>query len=455
MTFRPSLSPAAVLRPRAPLAALALAAIACAGGSDGRGERDEAPTPILEAVEARAGGLPLEERLTGVVRAENQVAIRPQISGPVVEVLVRNGETVRRGQPLVRLEEATVREQMRQAEADLRLARAALDEERARVAERAAQVTRTRSLHAQDLVSELDLETQEAQLDAVRASAAQAEARVEQAAATLEERRAALDRAVVRAPVAGRVGQRNAEVGMLAGTDTVLFLLGNLDSLIIEIPLTEQMLGYVDVGQTVRIEAPTLGPTGIEAKLIRISPFLAEGTFSTIGEIDVANPDGRLRPGMFVTVDVLYGESEVATLVPTSALWEDPVSGDLGVYVAPEMGRVAVTSETGSGRATQPVEFRPVEVLAEGRSSVGVRGVSPGEWAITVGQQMLASREEPLAVVRPTTWERVVQLQELQREDVLRSFLEKQQRVTREPASGTQNSRLSGPAPAVGAPTTL
>jgi HlyD family secretion protein len=432
--------------------ALAVASSACAAVDD---ERGEAPTPILEAVAARSGALPLEERLTGLVRAEGQVAIRPQIAGPVVAVLVRNGDAVERGQPLVRLDDTTVREQLRQAEADLRLARAAGAEELARVAELEALVTRTRRLHAAQLVSQLDLETQEAQLAAARAAADQAIARVEQAAAAVEERRAALDRAVVRAPMSGRVGGRNAEVGMMVGTDTVLFLLGNLDSLMIEIPLTERMLAYVEVGQPVRIVAPSLGPAELEGILSRISPFLAEGTFSTIGEIDVANRGGRLRPGMFVTVDVLYGESEVATLVPTSALWEDPLSGELGVYVAPEMGRVAVASEGGEGRVLQPVEFRTVEVLAEGRTAVGVRGISAGEWTVTVGQQMLASREDPTAVVRPTTWERVVELQELQREDVLRSFLEKQQRVMRERAGGAENSRLPEPASAAGTTTTL
>ncbi|HVS62478.1 MAG TPA: efflux RND transporter periplasmic adaptor subunit [Thermoanaerobaculia bacterium] len=428
------------------LATLVVAALllACGYESPDRERDDGGPTPIVEAVEARSGTLPLEERLTGVVKAENQVAIRPQVSAPIVEVMVRNGEAVRRGQPLVRLDDSTIQEQLRQAEADRRLTRAAWAEERARVAELVAQVTRTRALHAQELVSELELETQEAQLAARRAAAEQAEARVEQTEAVIAERQAALARTIVRAPVDGRVGDRDAEVGMLAGTDTMLFLIGDLDSLRIEVPLTERMLAYVEVGQRVRIEAPSIGPTPIEAALSRISPFLTENSFSTIGEIDVANRGDRLRPGMFVTVDILYGESEQATLLPTSTLWEDLTTGEFGIYIAPEMGTITMQTETTGSEALQPVAFRQIELVAEGRSTIGVRGVEPGDWVVTVGQHMIASREDPAVLVRPTTWTRVLELQELQREDVLRGFLEKQQRLMRG-ARDADNRPMSGP----------
>ena len=142
--------------------------------------------PAVEAVPARSGTLPLEERLSGVVKARNQVAIRPEISARVIEVLVRSGEAVQRGQPLVRLEDDTLREQLRQAEAAVRLAEAEALEAKARVAELEAQVTRTRALAEEELVSRLQVDTQEAQLDAAEASAARAEAQVEQARASFE-----------------------------------------------------------------------------------------------------------------------------------------------------------------------------------------------------------------------------------------------------------------------------
>jgi multidrug efflux pump subunit AcrA (membrane-fusion protein) len=212
---------------------------------------------------------------------------------------------------------------------------------------------------------------------------------------------------------------------MLADPGSVLFLLGDLGELIVEVPLTEAMLGHVEAGQPVRITTPALD-VPLTARLSRISPFLAEESFSTIGEIEVDNPGGRLRPGMFVTVDVLYGESERATLVPAAALWEDPESGVRGVFVVSASPDAA--SEEGGLSAPRPVEFRPVELLAGGRGAVGVAGVADGEWVVTNGQHLLARDDAATARVRATTWERVAELQSLQREDLLRRFLDEQQR---------------------------
>src|SRR5699024_12006129 len=76
----------------------------------------------------------------------------------------------------------------------------------------------------------------------------------------------------------------------------------------------------------------------IEAKLSRISPFLNNITRSTEGEIDVSNDTNSLRPGMFVPVDILYGESQQATIIPTSALYADPNTGEEGVCMATYLG---------------------------------------------------------------------------------------------------------------------
>lgn len=417
------------------LLALAAIFVACGGAEDGpsAAERGAAEAPPVEAVQARSGSLPLEERLNGVVKARNQVAVRPEISAPVVAVLVESGEAVERGQPLVRLDDETLRQQLRQSEASLRLAEAAAKASQARVAELEAQVTRNRRLAEQALISDLELETQEAQLAAAEAGADQAAAQVDEAQATVEERQAAMAKTVVRAPVAGRVGQRHAEVGMMADPSTLLFRVGNLDDMIVEVPLTERMLGYVEEGQTVLLSTQGGAEAPLRASLSRISPFLEGGSFSTIGEIDVDNRAGRLRPGMFVSVDVLYGESEEATLVPASALWDDPRTGTLGVFVVEGM---ASDPAPGLSEEAYGVAHRSVEVLAQGRSEIGLRGVEPEEWVVTVGQHLLAAEEGSTARVRPITWERVAMLQGLQREDLLHGFLAKQQQLAKTLGAG-------------------
>lgn len=461
----PPLRPVAALG-TALLLGLALLGLAACGDADGQepGPDDaRRATPAVEVLAARSGGLPLEEELSGVVKARNQVAIRPEINATVEAVMVRSGERVERDQPLVRLDDQALQEQLRQSQAALRLAQASAAEARARVAEVDAQVSRTRALHAEELVSDMELETQDAQLEAARARADQAEAQVEEAQATVQERRAEMAKTVVRAPVAGRIGRRNVEVGMLVDPGTTLFLVGDFDELIVEVPLTEDMLGHVDEGTPVRIESSALGDEALTAAISRISPFLEQGSFSTTAEIDVANSGDRLRPGMFVTVDVLYGQSEHATLVPASTLWEDPDTGDLGIYVM--VGDPSLPPEVRSGEAISseayPFELRPIEVLAEGEALTGVRGVEPGEWVVSVGQQLLydashgllgtrgrggrrgrsgdrpRARPTPepgaalVARVRGADWEQVLKLQRLQREDLLESFLAKQRAVAR------------------------
>jgi RND family efflux transporter MFP subunit len=414
------------------LAALA-ALLACGAQEPARDGEADAATPAVEAVEARSGTLPLEERLNGVVKAQNQVSVRAEIEAPVAEVYVRSGEAVERGQPLVRLRDDTPRDQLRQAEANVRLEEAAAKAARARVAELKAQTSRARELAAEALIARLELETLEAQLAAAEASAEQAAARIDQARATVEERRTALGRTIVRAPVSGRVGRRTAEVGMLADTATVLFEVGNLDHVRVEVPLTGEMLRHVREGQDVRISSPAIGDGPIEARLSRVSPFLAENSFSTVGEIDVSNAEGRLRPGMFVDVSILYGQSETATLIPAGALWEDPRTGVRGVFVVawerPDRGSAA--GEPKLSAEPYDVAFRRVDLRAEGRDAAGVAGVEAGEWVVTVGQHLLRTDGSATARVRPTTWERVTALQSLQREDLLQSFLDEQQRQAR------------------------
>jgi RND family efflux transporter MFP subunit len=412
---------------------------ACGGVSTRDEQRGPGPVPAVEAVPARVGSLPLEEQLSGVTRARNQVAIRPEISGTVVEVFVRNGEAVTAGQPLARLDDEALQEQARRAAAELRLAEATAAEARARVQEVQARVVRTRALAADGLASQLDLETLEAQLDATQAEADQSEAQVEQARASVQERRSALAKATIRAPVQGHAGQRDVEVGMVVGPSSTLFVVGDVEDLIVEVPLTQEMLRDVEVGSAVEIEARELEQEPLRAEISRISPFLETESFSTTAEIDLPSGAEGLRPGMFVTVRVLYGASDRATLVPASAIWEDPLTGDLIVFVVEDATGLTEPAAHGDEIPEQPrrLLMRPVEVLGEGRGTVGVRGVAEGEWVVTLGQHLLHESLEATdsevveARVRPTTWAHVLELAGLQREDLLEQFLAKQRVVAR------------------------
>lgn len=422
-------------------AVLILFGITACGGEtnnqeEGNSETSLANIPAVEAVQARFGSLPLSERLSGTVIAQNQVQLYPEISGRISEVVVQTGDKVSEGDPLLRIQDRQYREQVEQAEASLRISKAELKQAESRLNELNSEYKRTKSLFKKELSSDLEMERIEAQMQSARADVELAEAQVQQSESTLQERKDLLSKTVVRAPINGTVGQRNAEVGMQVSTGTRLFTIGDLDRLRIEVVLTENMLNDVEIGQTTKIYTGAgsnvdLSTNVITAELSRISPFLNTVTRSTEAEIDVENKNNVLRPGMFVAVDILYGESTQATLIPTSALYTNPNTGEEGVFVATSLGSEVEAIEPDSSdepaSLTQPidVQFQTVEVIAEGRMEVGVAGIEPGSWIITVGQNLL-SQGRNQARVRTSTWERILSLQGLQRQDLLQKVLDDQ-----------------------------
>ena len=420
----------------------------CGSSSDGdqsgprgrRGGPGANNTPSVEAVQARYGSLPLEERMSGTVRARNQVAIYPELNAPVVAVEAQTGEYVQEGEPLVRLKADTYRERVRQAEAALRIARADVQSAQATLDERKAQLKRAERLAEQDFQSQQELESLRAEVAGAEAAYERAKAQVAQAQATLDERQTDLRRTVVRAPISGYVGARNVEVGQRVDGSTRLYTMGDLDEVKVQVQVTDRMFGKVQVGQTARVHVPSKDTT-LTAEVTRMSPFLSDESYSAEAEIVVPNEDRVLSPGMFVEVDVAYGESQQATIIPLSAIYEDPNSGARGVFVAPTLGsEVSVEvpdsySKEDPPPLTQPTPttFRNVEIIAEGQQTAGVRGIQPGDWVVTVGQNLLstAGEERVDARVRPMPWSRLMALQRLQDTDLLYRVLERQQRIAK------------------------
>jgi RND family efflux transporter MFP subunit len=391
--------------------------------------------PAVEVVQARRGALPLRERLTGTVRASGEVAIYPQTSGAVIEVLAENGSAVQRNDPLVRIQTPGSRPQLEQARSNLELARAQMKQAEAALEDVEAKYRRALVLGDRGIVSAESVETLRAAFETARAALAAAKAQSGAAEAAVAEQSEVQGQLTVRAPITGRVGQRNVEVGMRVDPQTALFVIGRLDRVRVEVPVTQEILTRVRKGQRVELR-PGEGPTIITARVSRISPFLAPGSYSAEVEIDVPNESGGLVPGMFVTADIFYGESAQVTLVPTSALYEHPTGGrGLFVMRSPPSPAPAGSGAIDADTRPQPIPFRPVDVIAEGPQTVGVSGVHEGDWVVVVGQHLLSAQggtEAPVAHVRVIAWERILELQGLQREDLLRRFMEKQQRLADE-----------------------
>lgn len=391
--------------------------------------------PAVEAVQSQFGSLPLVERFSGNVVSENQVELYPEVNAQIAEVYVENGDFVNKGDVLVKLQDEPFRKQLQQSEANLKINNARLKQAKAQLSTLEAQYKRIQALAEKDLSSELELEQINAEKISAEADVELAEAQVEQSAALVDERRNQLTKTLIKAPVTGTIGQRNAQPGMQASASTPLFMIGDLSKLRVEILLTESMLNKIKVGQTAAISVTDQNGeiVTINGELSRISPFLNEVTRSTEAEIDIDNQNGLLNPGMYVPVDIFYGESQQATLIPTSAIFIDPNTGSEGIYIANSIGsEIKPVSDSSSGVSslTSPtdVTFQEIDVIARGKMEVAVNGLESGKWIVTLGQNLLSEGREQ-ARVKTIPWEHVIRLQQMQREDLLNDIMQDKQQT--------------------------
>lgn len=410
------------------LLALAGVIFASCNSNSGDGGMRNMVTPAVEAVQARVGSLPLEERLSGTVVADNQVEVYSEISGVVEQVLVRNGDNVQRGQALMRIRDTELRERLKQAEAGLQIAKARAEQAEASLTQLQAQFDRAKALAARNLTSQAELDNITAEFTSAQANLSLAKAQVTQAQSSVDEANMNLSRTVIRSPVNGLVGQRGVEPGQLVSNNTRLFIVGNPNNLRITTVLTERMMSYIREGMNVDVSNPSMPDSVIRAKISRISPFLDPVTHTTTAEIDLPDSRGFLLPGMFATVDVFYGQSQSATLVPNSAIYRHPLTGIEGVYVARSIGseiqpvnEVDATAPPPLTDAT-PVDFVEIGVLAKGREVSGISGIQGGTWVVTIGQNLLAGGSKE-ARVRTVAWDRILELQLLTEEDLMRSVM--------------------------------
>lgn len=426
---------------RSAIAIAAALLAACSGNDRGQAEGDPRArfqqarqAPAVEAVEVRYGSFPLEERLSGAVRASNQTEIFPEVAGTIAEVFVADGDRVAAGDPLAQLRARDFEERVRQAESGLKVAEARVRQARANLSRAKATLERIQSIVEQRLGTRAELDTAIADAASAEADLDLMLAQREQAASVLVERETELEETLVRAPIDGIVGGRNAEVGQQASTGSALFVIGDVGSMSVDVTLTQQMLDYIDVGTPANIYRDSAPERIIEARVARISPYLHPVTHTTRAEIAVDGQVDGLRPGMFVTVDMLYGQTREAPLVPNSAIFRHPRDGREGVFVGsladaltdPE--NLTVSGEPSFEQPIGPVEVRfvPVDVVARGRATSAITGVTPGDWVVTLGHNLLANRDAQPALVQPTPWEHILDLQQMRSNDLLTIITEKQ-----------------------------
>lgn len=347
-----------------PAAASSPAAVAGKGGAARRGDR--APVPVrLARIEPRTVAVSL--RLLGRAEAWSTVTMRSRIDGQILSVDFQPGETVRKGQVMVVLDDRVPRAQEVQA-------RANLARDQANLGKAVADLKRSQDLRAKGFVSS-------AQVDAAQAAMASLRATVDADQAAIELARTQLDYTRITAPIAGVAGSILAFPGSIVkANDTALVVINQVDPINVRFSIPEARLaevrgrsgGALNLAVRARIPDTSLEPMTGALSFIDNAVDPTTGTIALKAEF--ANPTRQLTPGQFVEVDLLLRELKDALVIPAEALQQGP-SGSF-VYVA---------------RSDGTVELRPVRVGggAEGATLVIDEGLAAGEAIVVDGQLRL------------------------------------------------------------------
>ncbi len=317
--------------------------------SCGKPPGPEGPPPgmAMPVVVAPVKREPLEERIpmVGSLEPKEDIRVLSETSARIVKISFTPGTPVAPGDVLFEL--------------DSRKQKAMLAEGKAKLA-----LTESELARGEELMAKKNIPAQE--FDRLKAAKLQAEAQVASLEADLED-------TIIRAPFAGSVSDRKVSIGQFVARGEELALLLQTDPLELVFQVPERYVGQISLGQTIRLNIVAYHGETFEGKVGYISPKLDETSRTLLVKVYLSNPEGRLRSGMFGTVDLLYRARENALTVPESAVLLDADR----VYV------VAVNAE-------KKAEFRPIKVgeRLAGRVEI-LEGLAEGDLVVVEGYQKL------------------------------------------------------------------
>lgn len=233
---------------------------------------------------------------TGSLMAVQGVTISAEIPGKIAKISFEAGTLVKANDVLIELDVSTEGAQLRAAEATAALAKANL--------------SRARDLRQNGTNSP-------AELDAADAEAKQAEAQVENI-------RALIAKKTIRAPFAGRLGIRLVNLGQNLREGDTITTLQTLDPIYVNFALPQQRLSQVSVGAVVRVKTDAAPGQTFEGKITAISPEIDATSRNIRLQATLANQAEKLRPGMYASVEVVLPEQRKVLMIPVTAVLPAP-----------------------------------------------------------------------------------------------------------------------------------
>jgi membrane fusion protein (multidrug efflux system) len=314
----------------------------------------EPPAMPVRAVAARVASAVEETSAVGTLRADEAVTIRPEIAGRIAQILFAEGQSVKKGAVLARLDTSELTAALASSKAQ-----AGLDRQR---------LERAEDLYKKGFFSQQALD--EARSNFARSVAKQA------------EDEAKLAKTEMRAAFGGVAGLRQVSEGAYVAAGTDIARLEKIDQLKLDFRLPELFLARVRPGQGVRMVVDAYPEASFSGAIYALEPALDEQTRTVLVRARVANREMKLRPGMFARVQLQLGVREKAIWVPEAAIV--PRGQDSFVYRVAD-GKVALVKVRTGLRKAGDVEILSGVAAGDQVVTEGVQKIGPGSAVTLMG----------------------------------------------------------------------
>jgi len=294
----------------------------------------------VEASRVSIARLPQALTAVGSLRSDETIMVRPEIAGRVAEILFKEGERVAKGALLVKLDDSVQQADLDKARANLVLSKSKFD-------------------RANDLLKQGFISSQ---------ARDEAENTWRVARADVELMQARVSKASIHAPFAGTIGLRQVSVGDYVKEGQDIVNLESLDPLKVDFRVPELALSQVRDGQTLQVTLDAIPDRAYDGRVYAINPLIDANGRAVVIRAQVANRDGKLRPGMFARVRLFTSEARDSALVPEESLF--PVGDDKYVYKVVDGKALRQKVEIGQRR--------------DGKVEI-VSGLAPNDVVVTAG----------------------------------------------------------------------
>ena len=300
---------------------------------------------------------------TGKIQPEVEVKIAPEVSGEIVELAVKEGQAVHKGQLLLRIKPDQYRAQVESQQAALSGARSAIAQHRAELTKAEQDLKRIQNLHAQHLISDQDLNAAQTQHDIAKSTLATSEFDVQRAEGSLRQINDAFSKTTIYSPAEGtisalesRLGERVVGTSQFAGTEVMR--IADLGSMEAQVNVNENDVINVKIGDTAKISVDAYPDRKIEGVVREIASTATtqnagsqEEVTNFLVKIRISDHSVQLRPGMSATADIESDTVQNAVAVPIQSVTVRSTESKLSPEVLEKQSAKQAASEKTDNRA--------------------------------------------------------------------------------------------------------